>query len=443
MVPGPGADDLGGAAAVRGHQPAGDPRDVTVSQALVAVHTEQRARLLASLIRLAARDIDAAEDALADAMTAALDAWTAGGVPESPGAWILTAARRRLLDRARQQRRRRTDPLPDDPGTLPVEAPLSDPEPDTMPDDLLRLIFTCCHPALALQARVALTLRTVGGLTTPEIARAFVEAEPTTAQRIVRAKQKIRMAGIPYVVPGDRELPIRLEGVLEVLYLVFNEGYGASSGDDFVRRDLCEQAMRLTAQTVSLLPFEPEPIGLLALMEFHHARRDGRVGGDGAIVPLEEQPRDRWDRAQIAVAHGQLIRALVMGRPGPYQLQAAIAGLHAQAPTAAETDWPQIVQLYQKLLEWRATPVVELNHAVALAMAKGPEWGLALLDGLSDRLSGYHLFHAARADLHRRLDERDAARSAYAAALALVTHPAERKYLERRRREVSDAADAT
>jgi RNA polymerase sigma-70 factor, ECF subfamily len=411
-----------------------------VAQALVAVHTHERARLLAALIRLADRDMDAAEDALADSMTAALDAWTIHGVPDAPGAWILTTARRRLLDRQRQQRRHRTDPLPEDPGTLPVAAPSTDAEPDTMPDDLLRLIFTCCHPSLALQARVALTLRTVGGLTTPEIARAFVEAEPTTAQRIVRAKQKIKLAGIPYVVPGPRDLPVRLDGVLEVLYLVFNAGYGASTGDAFVRRDLCEQAIRLTAQTVQLLPFEPEPLGLLALMEFHHARRAGRVADDGAIIPLEEQSRELWDQTEIARAHAHLLRAMVMDRAGPYQLQAAIAGLHAQARSAAETDWPQIVQLYQALLHWRPTPIVELNHAVALAMAKGPAWGLAQLDALHEPLAQYYLFHAARADLHRRLDEREAALAAYDRALALVPHAAERKYLERRRREVSAAS---
>jgi RNA polymerase sigma-70 factor, ECF subfamily len=420
------------------HQHADNAPRIAVSDALVAVHTHERARLLASLIRLADRDMDAAEDALADAMTAALESWTTLGVPDAPGAWILTAARRRLLDRLRQQQRRRTEPLSHELDALAVVAPATDPEPDSMPDDLLRLIFTCCHPALAVQARVALTLRTVGGLTTPEIARAFVEAEPTTAQRIVRAKQKIKIAGIPYVVPNHRELPVRLDGVLEVLYLVFNEGYSASSGDDFVRRELCEQAIHLGAQTVSALPFEPEPLGLLALMKFHHARRDGRVGVDGAIIPLEEQPRDRWNHTEIAAAHAHLVRAMVMGRAGPYQLQAAIAGLHAQAATAAQTDWSQIVQLYQALLHWRPTPIVELNHAVALAMAKGPDWGLAQLDGLSDTLSGYHLYHAARADLHRRLGERSEARSAYIAALSLVVHAAERRYLERRLREVSD-----
>jgi RNA polymerase sigma-70 factor, ECF subfamily len=419
------------------HRHAADGDDNAVSAALVSVYTHERARLLASLVRLADRDMDAAEDALADAMTAALQAWKTDGIPEAPGAWILTSARRRLLDRLRQLRRRRTDSMPENPETLPVAAPNADAEPDTMPDDLLRLIFTCCHPALAMPARVALTLRTVGGLTTPEIARAFVEAEPTTAQRIVRAKQKIKIAGIPYVVPGNRDLPVRLDGVLEVLYLVFNEGYSASSGDDFVRRALCEQAISLTAQTVRLLPFEPEPLGLLALMEFHHARRDGRVGADGAIVPLEEQPRERWDQQMIAAAHSHLVRAMVMDRSGPYQLQAAIAGLHAQAPTAAQTDWAQIVALYQALLNWRPTPIVELNHAVALSMAKGPDWGLAQLDALSETLSGYHLYHAARADLHRRLGQRDEALSAYSAALALVVHSAERQYLLRRRHEVS------
>jgi RNA polymerase sigma-70 factor (ECF subfamily) len=417
------------------------PAATEAERALVAVHRDERARLLATLVRLAERDIDAAEDALADAMASALSAWTRDGVPRAPGAWILTAARRRLLDAARQRRRHPTDPLgPDDAWAAEPEGTPVDDAIETVPDDLLRLIFTCCHPALAMPARVALTLRTVAGLETPEIARAFLEAEPTTAQRLVRAKQKIRDAGIPYRIPELGDLPERLGGVLEVLYLVFNEGYSATRGDAFVRRDLCEQAIRLAEQTALLLPREPEPLGLLALMQFHHARRDGRVSDDGTIVPLEEQPRDRWDREAIARAHAQLVRAMHFGRPGPYQIQAAIAGLHAQARTPAETDWPQIVQLYQALLRWQPTPVVELNHAVALAMAKGPAWGLAQLEALDASLAGYHLLHAARADLLRRDGRPAEARQAYARALDLVTHEAERRYLERRLAEVAAAA---
>jgi RNA polymerase sigma-70 factor, ECF subfamily len=375
-------------------------------------------------------------------MAAALAAWVRDGVPDAPGAWILTSARRRLLDAKRQRIRRKTDALPDDdtlpaPESMTVDHALDE---AAVSDDLLRLMFTCCHPALAMPARVALTLRTVGGLTTPEIARAFLEAEPTTAQRLVRAKAKIRDAGIPYRIPERGDLPERLDGVLEVLYLVFNEGYGATTGDDFVRRDLCEQAIRLAQQTAMLLPREPEPWGLLALMQFHHARRDGRVGPDGAIVPLEEQPRDRWDRALITEADGHLMRALHMGRAGPYQVQAAIAGLHAQAPTPADTDWPHIVQLYQTLLRWQPTPVVELNHAVALAMAKGPAWGLAQLQDLAGDLDTYHLYHAARADLLRRAGKPAEALPAYGRALELVTHAAERRYLERRLAEVAAAA---
>ena len=374
-------------------------------------------------------------------MAAALPTWTRDGVPQAPGAWVLTVARRRLLDAARQRHRHPTEHIdPGDEHLAGEDSPTVEDAIDAVPDDVLRLLFTCCHPALAMPARVALTLRTVGGLTTPEIARAFLEAEPTTAQRLVRAKQKIRDAGIPYRIPERPDLPERLSGVLEVLYLVFNEGYGATSGDAFVRRDLCEQAIRLAEQTALLLPHEPEPLGLLALMQFHHARRDGRVAPDGAIVPLEEQPRERWDREAITQAHERLLRAMHMGRPGPYQIQAAIAGLHAQARSPMETDWPQITQLYQALLRWQPTPVVELNHAVAMAMAKGPAWGLAQLESLEDALADYHLFHAARADLLRR-DRRPAdAQLAYAKALALVTHDAERRYLERRLAEVAAAA---
>lgn len=408
-------------------------------RALLAVDRDERARLLATLVRFADGDFDVAEDALADAMGAAVGAWCDDGVPERPGGWLLTVARRRVLDVARRRRRRRTGSLAPADDVPAAQDALAE-EDDAVPDDLLRLIFTCCHPALAMPVRVALTLRTVAGLTTPEIARAFLEPEATTAQRIVRAKRKIRDARIAYRIPERDELPERLDGVLEVLYLVFNEGYGATRGDAFVRQDLCEQAIHLAEQAVRLLPDEPEPLGLLALMTFHHARRAGRVGADGAIVPLEEQPRDRWDHGAIAAAHVVLLRAMRMGRPGPYQVQAAIAGLHARARTAAETDWPQIVQLYLSLLRWRPTPVVELNHAVALAMARGPAWGLAQLDGLEDALGRYHLFHAARADLLRRDGRPAEARAAYARALGLVTHGAERRYLERRLAEVDAAA---
>jgi RNA polymerase sigma-70 factor (ECF subfamily) len=301
-------------------------------------------------------------------------------------------------------------------------------------DDRLRLIFTCCHPALPMDARVALTLRTLGGLTTPEIARAFLVPEPTLAQRLVRAKRKIRDAGIPYRVPPRDVLPERLDGVLRVLYLVFNEGYAASSGDALIRRELCAEAIRLARVVVSLLPDEPEAVGLLALLLLHDARRDARVAPDGTIVLLEDQDRSTWDRARIAEGAALVQEALAHGRPGPYQIQAAIAALHDEAPSAAATDWAQIVALYGALVRLDPSPVVQLNLAAAVAMADGPAQGLALMDTLaaSGELDGYPYLPASRADLLRRLGRWTEAVQAYEAALALTTNAAERTYLERR-----------
>jgi RNA polymerase sigma-70 factor (ECF subfamily) len=310
-------------------------------------------------------------------------------------------------------------------------------------DDRLRLIFTCCHPALAMDARVALTLRTLGGLTTPEIARAFLVPEPTLAQRLVRAKRKIRDAGIPYRVPPAELLPERLDGVLHVLYLVFNEGHTASTGDALVRRELCAEAIRLTRLLGSLMPGEPEVLGLLALMLLHDARRDARTSDLGDLVLLDDQDRSRWDQRQIGEGAGLVERALRAGRPGPYQLQAAIAALHDEAATPEATDWPQIAGLYRALLALQPSPVIELNLAVAVAMTEGPAIGLAMIDALvaDGRLEGYIYLHAAQADLLRRLGRRSEAASAYRRARQLSTNAAESRFLDRRRAEV-EARDA-
>jgi RNA polymerase sigma-70 factor (ECF subfamily) len=378
----------------------------------------------------------------------ALEVWPARGVPDNPGAWITTTARNRAIDRVRRRTRLRekTQQLGRE---AAIEAELAAIEPteteDAMPipDDRLRLIFTCCHPALPLDARVALTLRTLGGLTTPEIARAFLVPEPTLAQRLVRAKRKIRDAGIPYVVPPVEVLPERLDGVLRVLYLVFNEGYAASSGDALVRRELSAEAIRLTRVVVGLLPDEPEATGLLALMLLHDARRDARVGPGGELVLLEDQDRSRWDADRIAEGAALVDGVLRRGRPGPYQVQAAIAALHDGAPSSDATDWGQIAALYGALVQLEPSPVVELNRAVAVAMADGPSIGLALMDGLlaDGRLDDYVYLHAARADLLRRLERWSEARSAYERALALTANEAERAFLRRRIAEI-DAAIA-
>jgi RNA polymerase sigma-70 factor (ECF subfamily) len=373
-------------------------------------------------------------------------------VPGNPGAWITTTARNRAIDRLRRRRRLRekTDELARDAAIeaeLATIEPAEDAESDTdMPigDDRLRLIFTCCHPALPMDGRVALTLRTLGGLTTPEIARAFLVPETTLAQRLVRAKRKIRDAGIPYRVPPRELLPERLDGVLKVLYLVFNEGYAASSGDALIRRELSAEAIRLARTVVSLLPDEPETSGLLALMLLHDARREARVGSDGHLVLLEDQDRSRWDQGRIAEGRALVQRILPTGRVGPYQLQAAIAALHDEAPDAASTDWLQIAALYLVLVRLDPSPVVRLNHAVAVAMADGPEVGLALMDGLAAEgsLAGYPYLHAGRADLLRRLGRYSEAAAAYRQALTLTANRPERSFLDRRLREVDAAVEA-
>jgi RNA polymerase sigma-70 factor (ECF subfamily) len=400
-------------------------------------------RLLASLIRRVG-DFELAEDAMQDAFTKALEVWPAQGLPAAPAAWLTTVARRRALDLLR---RRATGPLYTD------EPPdMAAPEPETgdidtaalsgVEDDRLRLVFTCCHPAIAQPAQVALALRTLGGLSTREIARAFLEPEATTAQRLVRAKRKILDARIPYEVPSRELLPERLQAVLGVVYLIFNEGYATTEHDGLIRPDLCAEAIRLARLLVVLMPDEPEVQGLLALMLLHDARRATRIGSDGTLVPLEEQDRSCWQHDEIADGVAVLEAALLQRRRGPYQLQAAIAALHAQAARADQTDWQQIAVLYGGLLSEQPGPVVELNAAVALAMAQGPEHGLAWIERLEQggELEGYHLLPAARADLLRRLGRLLEAAVAYRAALALVRNPAERLYLERRLAECSRTA---
>jgi RNA polymerase sigma-70 factor, ECF subfamily len=402
-----------------------------------AVFREERGRLLAALVRQFG-DLDLAEEVASDAVAAALERWPVDGVPLRPGAWLLTTARRKAVDRLRRDKAyaARLAVLQ---AEVDRDGPAVEPADDEdVPDERLRLFFTCCHPALPLDAQVALTLRCLAGLATPEVARAFLVPAATMAQRIVRAKRKIKGARIPFRVPDADELPSRLPGVLRVVYAIFTEGYAASAGPELVRADLADEAIRLARILYRLLPGEREVAGLLALLLLVDARREARTGPDGQVVLLDEQDRSRWNRASIEEGRRLVVEALRGGRPGPYALQAAIAAVHDEAADVATTDWAQVVALYDVLAEVAPSPVVALNRAVAVAMRDGPAAGLELLDALAadERLRGYHLLPAARADLLRRLGRRSEAAAAYREALALVGNDPERAYLSRRLSEV-------
>jgi RNA polymerase sigma-70 factor (ECF subfamily) len=409
---------------------------LSAHDSLQAVLETDRARILSSLIRTCGGDFDLAEESLHDAVVAATTQWPQRGIPDAPDAWLLQAARHKAIDAMRRDQRKREK---HDELEYTAGLQMEDEELTPIPDDMLRLIFTCCHPALSEEARLALTLRTVVGLPTTEIARAFLVTEQTMAQRLVRAKKKIREAGIPYRVPERSEMPERLEAVLLAIYLVFNEGYSASSGQDVVRAELCAHAIHIGRILTELMPNEGEATGLLALMLLQDSRRHARANDEGDLVLLSEQDRNLWNRQQIDEGLRLCRKARAAQVATIYGVQAAIAAEHARAPTADDTDWGQIVRLYAELLQLRPTPVVALNHAVATAMAYGAEEALRLVNTLADDLGGYGPFHAARADFYRTTGRRREAEDAYRRAIALATNDPERRFLERRLQEVRSA----
>jgi RNA polymerase sigma-70 factor (ECF subfamily) len=429
---------MGDASSMEASRPVSRPTPGDPRAAVAATFRAEFGRAVAVLARALDGDLDRAEDAVQDAYAVALQRWPKEGVPQSPSAWILTTAKNRAIDRLRREAawREKQMLLARELEEAVSELPSEDER--AIPDERLELIFACCHPALALEAQVPLTLRLIGGLTVAEIARALLLPEPTVAQRLVRAKRRLRGSGVALAAPGPDELPDRVRAVLAVLYLIFNEGYAATAGEDLVREDLAAEAIRLTRVVHALLPEEPEAAGLLALMLLQHSRRFARIGPDGELVLLEEQDRARWDAAAIEEALPLVEAALIARRPpGPYALQAAIAGVHAHARDTADTDWREIALLYRELSRAAPGPVVELNRAVAIAMARGPSFGLERLDRLAaaGTLDDNHLLHAARADLLRREGRTDEAAAAYRRALRLASTAPERRFLERRLRE--------